>query len=253
MTFGGQGFFGYGPCNLAPQVNDSDQIPPVNRSDQIPSPETPLHEAIWWSTYQVDTPPSTTHPDLSAIKAQLQSRHSNWKDPVIQIIISTATVDSIYPTWTTPQLPTWSNRNTVLVGDAAHALQPTSGQGASQALEDAQVLSMLLAHFLHQSHSQSPSPSTTQFNLSQSEAIPLALKKYEEIRKPRVTAIQERSKRMGDMKRKKGLLEEWMTYFFIWLMGKWGGVGGYERMLRELPVYEVRRFIEAEKKGEQRE
>lgn len=44
-----------------------------------------------------------------------------------------------------------------------------------------------------------------------------------------------------------------MTYFFIWLMGKWGGVGGYERMLRELPVYEVRRFIEAEKKGEQRE
>ncbi len=39
-----------------------------------------------------------------------------------------------------------------------------------------------------------------------------------------------------------------MTYFFIWLMGKWGGVGGYERMLQELPVYEVRKFIEADQK-----
>ena len=45
-----------------------------------------------------------------------------------------------------------------------------------------------------------------------------------------------------------------MTYFFIWLMGKWGGVGGYERMLRELPVHEVRKFIEADhQKGEERE
>ena len=45
-----------------------------------------------------------------------------------------------------------------------------------------------------------------------------------------------------------------MTYFFIWLMGKWGGVGGYERMLRELPVYEVKKFIEADhQKGEERE
>ena len=241
MTFGAHGFFGYGPCNLAS---------PTNRSDQIPSPSTPLHSAIWWSTYQVSTPPSTTTPDFSAIKAQLQTRHSDWKDPVIQNIVSTATLDSIYPTWTPPPLPTWSsNGNTVLVGDAAHALQPSSGQGASQALEDAQVLSLRLAHFLHQFQSQSQS-SSPHDSPNPSQPIALALKRYEEIRKPRLTAIQEASKRFGDMKRKKGLIEEWMTYFFLWLMGKWGGVGGYEKMLRELPVYEVRRFMEEERKGE---
>ena len=44
-----------------------------------------------------------------------------------------------------------------------------------------------------------------------------------------------------------------MTYFFIWLMGKWGGVGSYERMLRELPAHEVRKFIKSKQKGEERE
>src|SRR6478735_2646922 len=34
-------------------------------------------------------------------------------------------------------LHTWSRANVLLVGDAAHAPLPTSGQGACQALEDA--------------------------------------------------------------------------------------------------------------------
>jgi 2-polyprenyl-6-methoxyphenol hydroxylase-like FAD-dependent oxidoreductase len=34
-------------------------------------------------------------------------------------------------------VPTWHRDNLILVGDAAHAALPTSGQGACQALEDA--------------------------------------------------------------------------------------------------------------------
>jgi 2-polyprenyl-6-methoxyphenol hydroxylase-like FAD-dependent oxidoreductase len=34
-------------------------------------------------------------------------------------------------------VPTWHRHNLILVGDAAHAALPTSGQGACQALEDA--------------------------------------------------------------------------------------------------------------------
>ncbi|MDO4263307.1 MAG: FAD-dependent monooxygenase [Deinococcus sp.] len=42
-------------------------------------------------------------------------------------------------------LPEWWNRRTVLIGDAAHATSPNLGQGAAQALEDAEALA---AHLL---------------------------------------------------------------------------------------------------------
>lgn len=117
----------------------------------------------------------------------------------------------------------------MLVGDAAHALQTSSGQGASQALEDAQVLSMLLANSL----SQHPAA-------SRGEAVRLAAKHYMDLRKPRVQRIANRAKQMGDMKRRKGRLEEWITYFFIWVMGKLGAWDGYNTfLLKDLPVHAV--------------
>jgi 2-polyprenyl-6-methoxyphenol hydroxylase-like FAD-dependent oxidoreductase len=41
-------------------------------------------------------------------------------------------------------LERWHAGRVVLIGDAAHAASPTSGQGASMALEDAVVLAMLM-------------------------------------------------------------------------------------------------------------
>jgi 2-polyprenyl-6-methoxyphenol hydroxylase-like FAD-dependent oxidoreductase len=41
-------------------------------------------------------------------------------------------------------LPRWRHERVVLVGDAAHAVSPTSGQGASLALEDAMDLAKQL-------------------------------------------------------------------------------------------------------------
>src|SRR6185437_14289614 len=43
-----------------------------------------------------------------------------------------------------PSLPRWSVGRTILIGDAAHAVAPHSGQGASMALEDAIFLAKLL-------------------------------------------------------------------------------------------------------------
>jgi salicylate hydroxylase len=37
-------------------------------------------------------------------------------------------------------LTTWTKGKVILIGDAAHAMLPTQGQGASQALEDAEAL-----------------------------------------------------------------------------------------------------------------
>ena len=43
-----------------------------------------------------------------------------------------------------PHLPTWHTGRMVVIGDAAHAPSPTSGQGASLAIEDAVVLAKCL-------------------------------------------------------------------------------------------------------------
>ena len=48
-------------------------------------------------------------------------------------------------TFDLPHVPTWWRGRTVLVGDAAHAPSPSSGQGAAMALEDAVVLARSLA------------------------------------------------------------------------------------------------------------
>jgi len=43
-----------------------------------------------------------------------------------------------------PTVPTWHNGSMVVIGDAAHAVSPSSGQGASLAAEDAVVLATCL-------------------------------------------------------------------------------------------------------------
>ncbi|KAF4967074.1 hypothetical protein FSARC_5366 [Fusarium sarcochroum] len=43
-------------------------------------------------------------------------------------------------------LPRWVKGRTILIGDAAHAMLPTQGQGASQSIEDAEAISAFLSH-----------------------------------------------------------------------------------------------------------
>ncbi|KAM0559953.1 hypothetical protein ACHAPJ_003905 [Fusarium lateritium] len=42
-------------------------------------------------------------------------------------------------------LPRWVKGRTILIGDAAHAMLPTQGQGASQSIEDAEAISAFLS------------------------------------------------------------------------------------------------------------
>ena len=69
---------------------------------------------------------------------ELRRMFGDWPEPVRRIIAATpaARINKIYVHDHDP-VPTWHKQNLVLVGDAAHAALPTSGQGACQALEDA--------------------------------------------------------------------------------------------------------------------
>ncbi|KAI0478099.1 FAD dependent oxidoreductase [Xylaria cf. heliscus] len=55
---------------------------------------------------------------------------------------------NVWPFYTIPQLPNWASEKhhrVVILGDAAHAIPPTTGQGASQAFEDVMSLALLLS------------------------------------------------------------------------------------------------------------
>jgi 2-polyprenyl-6-methoxyphenol hydroxylase-like FAD-dependent oxidoreductase len=193
FTFGPNGFFGYSSSGKG---------------------------TMWWSTCEATDIPPSTRISLEDMRAQLKARHGKWKDPVLQAIVEKADVDSIYPVWTTPELPYWGKQGCVLIGDAAHALQPTSGQGSSQALEDAKTFALCLERFLSRSEA-SVEGNTSTLN----EALELTSKVYYQVRNPRINKIVERTKMMSNRKKEQGIAEEMMTCFFLWLVGKVPSVG----------------------------
>ena len=78
-----------------------------------------------------------------------------------------------------PSVPTWRKGPMVVIGDAAHAPSPTSGQGASMAAEDAVVLAKCLRDL---------------------PDIPQALDAYERLRRRRVERIVAQGARTGSAK-----------------------------------------------------
>ena len=217
FTFGPNGFFGYSPSSAS--------------------------DSMWWSTVQADALPNESRIALSDLRQQLKKHHGNWKDPFIKDIIKEAHVDHVYPCWTTPELPQWSKDGLILVGDAAHALNPTSGQGSSQALEDAKTLSICFSRFLAES------PADT----SSFAAVDNAAELYYSVRSPRLRAIAARTARLANTKKELTFAEEMITCAFFWLIGKFPSlgkmlIGDVNKELYGWDVHaEIRKHIEATK------
>lgn len=116
MTFGMQGFFGY-------QV-------------------VPSGEIYWFENHHQSTEPDReqldTIPD-DEWRQKLLDIHRDDHDPISEIIRSTEEIGK-WPNYEMPSLPTWHEGSVCLIGDAAHAMLPSAGQGASMAMEDAVVL-----------------------------------------------------------------------------------------------------------------
>lgn len=206
FVFGGNGFFGY-------FFSESSESSPQRDSPYHVS--EPGDSLSWWSTYEVDECPTPHTLDRDAVTRQLRERHSSWKDPVIQRILQSLKVDNLYPTWTVPPLPTWEKDGVVLVGDAAHALPPTSGQGSSQALEDVEAFTLFLSHYLRKAYEDQETDT-----MSRKRVVMKAAKQYMDLRLPRVTMILKDAQRVQNTKRDKGFIEERLMYAFLWVLGK---------------------------------
>jgi FAD-dependent urate hydroxylase len=103
---------------------------------------------IWWFA----NPPSASEPTRAELAATTTEQ---WKQRLIGLFADEVSQVAEIIRATTgeplgtnqhdmPSVPTWHEGPMVIVGDAAHATSPASGQGASMAIEDAVVLAKCL-------------------------------------------------------------------------------------------------------------
>lgn len=91
---------------------------------------------------------------------------------------------NIWPFHTVPKLDKWASDGgrVIIVGDAAHAIPPTAGQGANQAFEDSYTLAVLLA------------------SLSRGGALKSALNSWQAYRQERIDKVLVLSTQMSNIR-----------------------------------------------------
>jgi len=100
-------------------------------------------DLLYWAAAQARPLPGET--STSGIRKEIEDLFAGWPEPVARIIRATpAHAIRLIAVHDLEPLHTWSRANVLLIGDAAHAPLPTSGQGACQALEDAWHLARCL-------------------------------------------------------------------------------------------------------------
>jgi 2-polyprenyl-6-methoxyphenol hydroxylase-like FAD-dependent oxidoreductase len=96
--------------------------------------------------------------------------------PAATLVDGSAHIFAGWNTYDFPTVRTWHRDDMIIVGDAAHAASPASGQGASMAIEDAVTLARCLRD---------------------STSVPAAFAGYESLRRARVEKVVEQGRRNG--------------------------------------------------------
>jgi FAD-dependent urate hydroxylase len=103
---------------------------------------------VWWFA----NPPMAKEPERDELSAISEEA---WRNTLLGLVDedagrATSIIDAsseLFPPWPThdfPSVPMWRRDRLIIIGDAAHAASPSSGQGASMAIEDAAVLALAL-------------------------------------------------------------------------------------------------------------
>ncbi|KAK5172064.1 uncharacterized protein LTR77_003701 [Saxophila tyrrhenica] len=226
MTFGPNGFFAYTPYTTG-------DTPATKKHIEGEATLPPGKNAFWWSRSAQEQP--SANPDAAVLKQELEKRHSSWKDPTIMEIIRHSEVALKTPTFVSPKAPTWAGKRVVLIGDAAHALPSSSGQGVSQCLEDAEALASLLVFNLQRFTKPE----------SELEILSNTFKQYMQVRKAHVEKVLDAGNRAGDSSREMGLILEMLMYAMMWAMLKFFGTFFLKTVLN----YDLHAEIEKAKKS----
>jgi FAD-dependent urate hydroxylase len=103
---------------------------------------------VWWGA----NPPRRNEPPPGELAAMATEQWRSWllelfapdRTPACSIIASTPGPLSGWATYDLPSVRRWHRDRMIVIGDAAHATSPASGQGASMAIEDAVQLGRCL-------------------------------------------------------------------------------------------------------------
>jgi FAD-dependent urate hydroxylase len=127
----------------------------------------PMHgRRVMWFASAVRPEGERDGPD---VLGAMQARFAGWHDPIPRVLELTDPDSIIRNDIYDRRVSTrWVGGRVALLGDAAHPMGPDLGQGACQAIEDAETLALALAH-----HAD----------------VPTALSAYQRIRVPRVRTV----------------------------------------------------------------
>ena len=104
--------------------------------------------------------------------ADVLARYEGWH-PMVRSLIGAFPQTFIWALHDRAELPCWSAGRVTLLGDACHPMLPMMAQGAAQSIEDGAALATLLT--------------------AMPDDIASALARYEAVRKPRATKLQQAS------------------------------------------------------------
>lgn len=140
-------------------------------------------DTVWWFV-NVPHPREPTPGELRSVQTsvwrdRLAALFSDDAGPALDFIAATEDFPAMKSVHTLPHLPRWHTDRMTVLGDAAHAPSPTSGQGASLSIEDAVVLAQCLRA---------------------EGTLRAAFTRFEAIRRPRVEKIIKAASRINNAK-----------------------------------------------------
>jgi 2-polyprenyl-6-methoxyphenol hydroxylase-like FAD-dependent oxidoreductase len=178
FVFGGRGFFGYSGADGG--------------------------TAMWWTNLfrdQAFTPAELRDVHPEEMRRELTERFGGYHAPLSTLIARTGQFVCMNVT-DVQSLPAWHRGRIMLIGDAAHAVSPNSGQGASLALEDAMYLAKLLRDC---------------------DDFREAYGRFERDRKPRAERVVAEGRRRGGDKALVGPVRQWVRERLISLFVRLSG------------------------------
>lgn len=122
--------------------------------------------------------------------ALIKDSEGEWGELLREIVRQTEVL-KFYPVFSLPLGGKWSRGRCLIIGDAAHAMQPHAGQGVSMALEDVAMLCKILK--------------------SGKYSLEDTFKVYGEKRRPRVEEMYKIAERNGNVRKKTGPWQLWMN------------------------------------------
>jgi len=135
---------------------------------------------VWWfANPPADRDPGRTVTSPRVWRDELTALFAGDDFPAAELIAASDEIASPWATYDLPKVPTWHRDRMIIVGDAAHAVSPSSGQGASMAMEDAITLAKCLRDV---------------------PDVPAAFAAYEALRRPRVERVVAQGRRNGSGK-----------------------------------------------------